>query len=218
MIDLTDSNIAYIFGLFQTDGHLSANTRNRGRLSLEINIKDQNIIHDIAKILPVTYTIKYRTRTTNFKKSNKSIILNIFDLSFRQELILLGLPIGNKSKIIKPPTTQYSEKDYWRGIIDGDGSLGFCKSGKYIVPFISLITTSKNLYLAYKKFVFKIINHIVNINPNKRDNAYNIILKSEDAQKMINYLYSNSNIFIKRKQDIAKEIIKWKRPKEMIKK
>ena len=43
-ITLNHPDYAYLFGFIQTDGHLYNNTRDRGRLSIEIHKQDEDIL------------------------------------------------------------------------------------------------------------------------------------------------------------------------------
>jgi len=208
LIDLKKPEMSYLIGIFQTDGHLQSSSRNRGRLTIEISFKDRDLLPKLQKVIPVNTTIYTRVRKTNFCTSYTSTTLNIFNLEFRNEIVKCGVPYGKKSNIIQPPIVKYSENDYWRGIIDGDGSLGFTTQG---FPFISLVTASENLYLAFKKFLKK-HDIDINLNRNKRDNVYNIMLNKEKAQLIVRLLYVNSTISLKRKYEKALEILSWKRP------
>jgi hypothetical protein len=113
--------------------------------------QDRGILEKFKDLIYVNSSIRERTRDTNFKKQYKSVILSVFDYEFRTALNKLGLPYGRKSKIITAPIVPFSEVDYWRGIVDGDGSLGMTAKS---LPFVSLVTTSPNLYLAYIDFIF----------------------------------------------------------------
>ena len=84
-------------------------------------------------------------------------------------------------------------------MIDADGSLGFRKNGNHIVPYISLITTSDYIKTEYIKLIKDVAGYEVICNRNKRDNAYNIVIQSEHAQKLINYLYYNGCLSLDRK-------------------
>jgi len=211
---LTNPELAYIFGFLQTDGHLRKNSRNRGCLEVELQTQDRPILDKFMEIIPVSSTIRERTRDTNFKSKYVSVIWSVYDLEFRTALNKLGLSYGKKSQTISIPTVPFSEIDYWRGIIDGDGSLGMTAK-QY--PFISLITTSPSLHQAYTEFLFKKTGQIKMTTPNKRDNAYNICLFKENAQKLIDELYYPGCLCLDRKLAAAELAKTWVRPADMIK-
>lgn len=141
---------AYLFGLIQADGHLYQNSRNRGRLSIELGKRDEELLIDLQKRLPLNSTISYRTRNTNFSDEYVSVIWSVFDKNFRDFLINNGIPSGRKSEIISTPVSKYSKVDYFRGLIDGDGSLGLTANG---FPFLSLITASFEIAKEYLDFL-----------------------------------------------------------------
>jgi hypothetical protein len=208
--DLTIPEYAYMFGFFQADGHLYQQERNRGKLILELNKKDKHILYEFQKLIPVYSSVRNRIRDTNFKKNFKSSILSICDLSFRTLINNLGVPYGRKSRLIKPPLEIYSKIDYYRGLIDGDGSLGLTKQG---LPFISLTTYSDFIAEGYKKFIQEHTGMINNNCRNKRDNIYNILMFKEDAQILSRILYPAGCFCLKRKLESVQEILLWKRPK-----
>ena len=199
---------AYLFGFIQTDGSLQQNTYNRGKLTIELNIKDSDILYKFGKIIPFSYNISERIRDTNFKNNHHSIQLTVYHLNFRNELVKNGIPYGKKSEIIEPPIN-CSKQDYYRGIIDGDGSLGFTKKN---VPFVSLVTSSEKLTIGYSKLIFDLTGKEKVLTRNKRDNIYNIVLYNEDAQKLVEYLYYENCLCLKRKYESVINILKWERP------
>lgn len=207
LFNLQQPQYSYLIGFIQTDGHLQSNTRNRGRLSIEISYKDKEILMKLQNIIPVNTTIYTRVRNTNFIKNHTGITLNVFDKNFRETINYYGVPYGKKSNIIEPPKVNYSQIDYWRGIIDGDGSLGMTSNN---IPFISLITMSEKLFLEYKKFLTN-FGIEINLNRNKRDNIYNICVFNENAQKIVSALYYPGAIALDRKMKKANDIISWVR-------
>lgn len=58
-----NENESYIFGLLITDGNLSLNTRNRGKVTLEINKRDEDIIEKLFNLIPNS-KIHERVRNT----------------------------------------------------------------------------------------------------------------------------------------------------------
>ena len=118
------------------------------------------------------------------------------------------IPVGSKSDIICKPIN-ISEIDYWRGVIDGDGSLGITANN---IPFLSLVTKSTNLANEFVDFIEKMCGFRKKTSKNKRDSAYNICVTNETAQKIINVLYYNNCLCIERKRNKSNEVIEWKRP------
>jgi DNA-binding transcriptional regulator WhiA len=212
MLELKNQIYSYIYGLLLADGNLSLDTRNRGRVVLEVAERDKDILYKINEV--VKGTISFRKRITNFS-NNKEYCTFIWRNSkreFREELMGYGFNSKDKSTLANIPNTDYDEKGFWRGIIDGNGSLGYTEKG---FPFLSLVTKSENLgieYLYFLKNQFS-INKIAN--RNNRDSVYNLCIFKEDAQRVSKFLYEKSDIFVARKYNLYLEVIKWVRPDNM---
>lgn len=144
-----------------------------------------------------------RTRTTNFKTST-SAIWSCYNRDFVQELVALGVPIGRKSHLISHPSHPIRSIDYWRGIIDGDGSLGKSAKGN---PYISLTTASDRLAEDYTQFICE--NSKTKTHPlrNKRDDIYNIRVNGTNAVRIIQKLYYPGCLALERKMTKALEMI-----------
>ena len=212
-INLKDPKHAYFFGFVQTDGTLTASSRNRGKLQIEVKERDAHILRSFQKLFPLFYSsITKRTRDTNFKKNYVSFVLSIFDMEFRNKINKLGVSYGKKSLIVAPPKGNFCEKDYIRGLIDGDGSVGITGKG---VPFVSITVKSEALKNYLCDIIIKITGERKRVVRNKRDNIYNIMINREKAQKFIRYLYYPDCFTLKRKLKGAQTALKWKRPKEL---
>lgn len=211
-IDLKKPEFAYFYGFIQADGSLSKATRNRGRLSIEINRNDSLLLEQFKKLLPNISYLSERERSTNFSKEYKSTTLKVYDKKFRDNLVELGMLYGKKSDIVGVPNVDFSEVDYYRGIIDGDGSLGLTGNG---FPFLTLVTASDSLKNNYLNFLETITGKKKEMSRNKRDNIYNICIYKEDAQKVVAILYYDNCIGLERKKQKAVEVLSWRRPKGM---
>lgn len=194
---------SYIFGLLLTDGNLYLDSRSRGKVSLEVNIIDEDIIDKLCTIIPNSKKL-YRKRTTNYKENVSCVRFYNCRKEFRDKLIIQGFPIKNKTINADIPTCVYNENAFWRGVIDGDGSIGITANNE---PFISLTTKSEFLKDSFLKFLYNNFNIEKHINRNKRDNVYNIMIKNDKAINIINEIYKDSSIHLDRKYNKYKSII-----------
>lgn len=202
---------SYFLGLFATDGGFYETTRIRGRISIELAIKDKDILEKLQGVIPVKSTITTRTRDTNYMKDYTSARLDIHDRGFRDWLKLNYDP-GKKSNNVSPPKTSFVRKSFYRGVIDGDGSLGFTARG---FPFLSLCTNSENIARDYINLIFEVTGRWKTTSRNKRDRVYNIAIYQEDAQIFAEYLYGDSEIHLDREYNAYLRISKWRRPRGM---
>jgi len=215
-----DKNTSYLIGFFQTDGNLYRDKNSKydkGHARIEISYKDVDILEKIQNIITYKSTIRDRYRDIIMKGKiyhHHSVSLSIYNKDFRKFINENGVPYGKKSKTISPPKNIIRE-DYIRGLIDGDGSLGFMKSG---VPFISFVSESDEVIDYLLDYFSEITNKDKKImNRNTRDNLYNILIQSEDAIKFCEYIYYDGCLSLDRKYNISQDIIRWERPDSMVK-
>lgn len=199
-----NENESYVFGILVTDGNLFLSTRNRGRVQLEISKKDEDLVDKLVQMIPFSTKVS-RTRSTNFSKSETNYVsFRNYRLEFRKKLVDNGFPIKDKTLNASTPLCEYEENSFWRGVIDGDGSVGITKKNE---PFVSLVTKSENLKNKYLEFLHKKFGITKNVNRNKRDNVYNIVVKNKNARDLVDLLYNNKEIHLNRKYDKAMFIL-----------
>ncbi len=218
-INPLDPSHAYMLGFIFGDGHLQSREdgTGRGKLSIEINIRDRHILEEFKQMIPVNSSLTSRYRITHFSKSDKSydnhtVALTVFDQVFRYELFNLGLPPGKKSWILDLPKVKFSRPDFWRGMIDANGSLGLDSQG---LPFISFVTASAQMAQEFLVVIWWITKCCRQSSRNKRDNVFNIMVPREPAQQLIRYLYYPGCLALERKKEKAEQALGWQRPLEM---
>ncbi|MDV5146488.1 hypothetical protein R1T08_20355 [Streptomyces sp. SBC-4] len=211
-MNLKAPEYAYMFGFLQADGHLSEQTRQRGRLTVEINVRDIAILHEFQRLTPYNTSITQRTRSTNFSEKHHSAIWSLCALEARTTLNQLGLPYGKKSKKITPPRVSFSRRDYLRGVIDADGSVGFTGQG---LPFVSLTTSSTAVGAYLCHYAKKVTGAERRIKRNTRDGVYNILYTKEAAIQLTEHLYFPGCLALERKKSAAASLASWVRPAGM---
>ena len=122
-----------------------------------------------------------------------------------------GFRLG-RSDSITVPQENFIQPDYFRGIIDADGSLGMTANG---LPFISLITASENLAQGYTAFVANLIGYNKRIQRNTRDKVFNITVFREEAQAILSMLYYENCLALPRKVAKLTDVMHWQRPDSM---
>ena len=213
IINLENDFDSYLYGLILSDGSIYLDTRNRGKVTIELKYECRKLIEQIQEKLSYKSSIRYRKRDTNFKLDYKCIVWTCCELSFRNELFKFGMPQKDKSYIADIPKVKYNIGAFWRGYIDGNGSVGFTKNDE---PFISLTIVSEKLKTKYLKFLEDQFDIIKIINRNNRDGVYNIIVKNEDAINLGCFIYKEATIYIQEKYDKYLEFASWKRIKKKI--
>jgi hypothetical protein len=212
VLNLKAPSHAYLFGFLQADGHLYQNTRNRGKVTVELSVKDITLLQEFSRLIPFYSSVTTRTRRTNFSKEHVSACWSVHDQRFRQSLLKLGFPAGKKSDLAAVRNVEISKADYFRGLIDADGSLGMTANG---FPFLSLVTASESLANAFLAFIFEVTGKRKHNTRNARDKIYNITIFKEDAQSLVAKLYYDGCLGLPRKIQKAKGVSRWQRPANM---
>lgn len=207
-MDLTQPEYAYMFGFLQADGHLAAGRGEKGHLSVEVSAVDREILLRFQDLCPYPSSVRDRTRDTNFKKNHTSSTWTMCSFEGRTLVWALGLPYGKKSETIRPPVVDFSERDYVRGLVDADGSVGFTRTG---APFISLTTSSDAIAEYFSEFCRSINGRTRNPRRNSRDQVFNITYFNEAATSVAAHVYHEGALALSRKADKASTLRSWER-------
>ncbi|MEU8138784.1 LAGLIDADG family homing endonuclease [Streptodolium elevatio] len=208
-MDLTQPEYSYMFGFLQADGTLSAGPGDKGKLTVELSRTDREILLRFQELCPYPSSVRDRTRNTNFKDNHQASTWTMCSFEGRTMLFALGMPYGKKSQIIRPPTGPHRARDYVRGLVDADGSVGFTAKGP---PFVSLTTSSDAIKDYFVEFCHGISGAERSPNRNRRDNVYNIVYFNEHAVAIAKALYYDGALALPRKAEKAAMATAWTRP------
>ncbi|MGC0330339.1 hypothetical protein RKD23_003329 [Streptomyces sp. SAI-170] len=211
-MDLRVPEYAYMFGFLQADGHLAKGAGQKGKLTVEINARDVDLLREFQKLTPYYSSITERTRSTNFSETHTSAVWSLCSLEARTRLNELGLPYGRKSTTIAPPQVEHSARDYLRGLIDADGSVGFTGKG---FPFVALTTASTAIATQLCDYAKEVTGAERVLTRNARDSIYNAYYAMEPAQRLAAHLYYPGCLSLARKRTAADSLAAWTRPAGM---
>lgn len=195
-VEKLNQEMSYLIGFAHADGGLYESSRNRGKFSIELSKKDEEILYKFKSLIESLGYRAYlssRKRDTNFKAGYLSSVLCVHNLSFRRMLKMYG--VGLSKDVLSIPR-EVNVRHCLRGYIDGNGSLGYDKRG---IPFISVTIISESLAQSYKSYVYEITGNRHDCGRNARDGVYNIVLYKEEALLFAKHLYEASIIFLARK-------------------
>lgn len=208
-MDLSSPELSYLVGLLQTDGSHSGSTAGKGKISIELSERDADILLELQRLLPCHSLISTRIRDTNFKQGYVSKVLEFCSQDVRKEFERFGVPTGKKSKIVGPPAETFSRPDYLRGVLDGDGSIGFTAKG---FPFISLVTASPALAKHFCEEIAEVCGVRRSARPNRRDSVPNVMVANLAAARLACWCYPIGALSISRKYAAARAVAEWQAP------
>lgn len=189
---------AYLLGFLYADGYLASD----GRIGMRLSIKDQEIIYLIKKYICPDNKIEL-TNNQNIKRSPQ-ISIRFKSKRIYQRLLDLGFCVDKthtETNIFDNIPNNF--KIYFiRGYTDGDGCLGRAFSENIV---------RNNICLSYSNGTAKLLKDINNFLPEKGvltfcKTYYKLDFRRKQSIKNILYIYKDSNIYLKRKFDIAEKI------------
>ena len=198
-----NSNFAYVIGVISTDGNLSSDLRH-----LIITSKDIQMIINCKKCLGIRNKV---TRTARGgSKDKKYYMLQFGDKNFFEFLLKLGLT-PRKSKTmsgLKIPNKYFV--DFFRGCIDGDGSISISshpesKHPQYKVRLCSASYLFLNWILKGCKKAFKAVGG--SISKTNKSSVYTLTFGKSDSIKILQMIYLGNVVCLSRKKKIALQIL-----------
>ena len=203
-VELTwNNNFAYIIGVIATDGNLSSDLRH-----IIITSKDNEMVTNCKKYLKLTNKISKTARGGS--KDKKYYMLQFGDKNFFEFLLKLGLT-PRKSKIMSElqiPRKYFA--DFFRGCIDGDGSISISKhkESKHPQYKIRLCSASNNFLiwiLSSCKNFFGVTGG--SISKTNKSSVYTLTFAKNDGLKILKMIYLKNVLCLSRKKKIALKIL-----------
>ncbi|RKT77728.1 hypothetical protein DFJ68_1155 [Terracoccus luteus] len=202
--------ISYLLGLLQTDGSHHGSLDGKGKVSIELAVRDLAVLQALQPHVPCYSSLRLRTRETNFSSASSTATLAFFNQSVRRELSTLGLPPGRKARTTAPvDQSLVSSRDYLRGLLDGDGSVGITARG---YPFVSFITASEAMARHVESEIERVTGARRRCGRNTRDAVFNVMVANEPAAMLAAYCWSEQDISIPRKRASASQVAGWRPP------
>lgn len=190
--DVIDEHAAYWLGFITADGNVHNRT-----LSLAIHVDDWNHLEKFKAWLEASYPITQ-------KKGRNLCCISVTSEHFVQRLGAFGIvPAKTYHLTGRPPLPQDMIRHYYRGLIDGDGHVGFDKKNAVV------------MFTAYKKEVVTdmqdwLLQEDPEITPVKLTHRHTWLWRkrgNNQARRVIQLLYHDAQVYLDRKQAVAEVIM-----------
>ena len=186
---------AYWIGFLFADGSVS-NYGRLGSVSVRVSERDRNQIVKLRTFLGSTHKIG-TAPAGNYGgyRSKPSVRLVIPSARLAEQLLSLGRYEGPIDDLL------IQSRDFWRGVVDGDGSLGILASG---YAYFGLVG-SRRLLEAFLLFLRR--NNLgarMTIRPDKT--IFQVATAGYIAEKIVALLYGNATVALDRKATAAAKI------------
>ena len=169
---------AYWLGFFSADGYV-----NQSKRVIEFCLKDKEAIASFKEALKSQHKISC--------KDGKYYRISINDKKMSEDLLSLNLD-NNKTYNYSIPINKIPQKlmsHFLRGYFDGDAYIGINRFNK---PVISVVEAAKDVMFDIKNIIKEELDIDFNVRYNKR-NLYVFSVTGNKAEKILEYIYKNSN-------------------------
>ena len=181
----------YWIGFLLADGNVHKTKTRSWQLCVGLAAKDSDHIEKFKKFIGCN-------KPLYFNEKNGGAFLIVYSNYLCERLAQFGM-VPNKSKIVKIPEVCKNNRDFWRGMVDGDGWLTFNNS----YPTLGLCGT-----------LDVINNFLVFVNRQEKIRAvsgiYQVNFGCTTAQTIARILYENDTVSLTRKEKTCCEFLRWK--------
>ena len=208
--DTWDSDMAYVFGFLVADGCICSEKKGSYAISLKLSIKDIDILMKIKFLLGVN-KIRFlkKGKTVESEKEADQVMFRIHSKYMFDRLNELGMEQNKTYKTININIPDNYILDFLRGFTDGDGSITISYGSKGY-PFLRWIVyqhiSSEDFLFYLKKKIKDLFNIDVKYGIQKKsnenwDDLCMLYAYSFNAIKLLDKIYQNNSLCIKRKYD-----------------
>lgn len=186
--ELTD-NAAYVLGFFQADGYVS-----HRRVSITLQRGDEAILEQIKAFFDTERPL--RQTASPF---GAGISLDISSVKLASAFHRWGIK-SPKSHIAHVHPDLRFNRHYWRGIVDGDGTLCVAGDDRRILRVVGSEAVCRH-FLEYCQ-----AHHCgLNVNVCRNKGIFSVGLSGREAIHIAYLLYSNAEMYLPRKMAIYEE-------------
>lgn len=197
VFDVLGEHAAYWVGFLMADGCVHSN-----KVVINLASKDKDHLYRFREFLGSTHAISDDTLSTMGFGSGTFNRFTFRSTAITNRLKELGVQPRKTQTAEAPPQLAY-DRDFWRGMVDGDGCLGL-HSKRRMSPRIRLKGTRRitEQFLDFAKSI-----HPVWAKPRQAPGCFEVSISDRPAFAVISALYADCCVALERKLEIARGIL-----------
>lgn len=209
---------AYWLGMLYADGWITARgSKKEGKqIGLSLEKKDKNHIENFRSFLGAdSYKIAEKTHKKKDGSDAKAYQLVLSSKNLYNSLSNLGMT-HNKSTDANPPQgkiPKHLRKHFWRGALDGDGSIHYGQSGNLKIGFVGTPDFVYQFlgYLFHNDLIkeYKTVHKHRNSHYGESKHVYFSIALREEVYDIIKHLYDDCVVSLERKHRFLHVVEQW---------
>lgn len=197
--DLLSEESMYFCGLLAADGNVCRTAYKNSQLVITLVSNDVDVLKKFRAFVSVNNDKPIYDHGNGSGKA-----FSFASEQIGQRLISFGI-IPDKSLVLEIKNKELlSSRHFWRGAIDGDGTVRRDKDGKAL---IGLYSGSRVFLEQFRGFLGGVGMHQNVIHKHGDKNMYSIIYKSYPAISIFNLLYSDCTVYMNRKHVVAQSFL-----------
>lgn len=185
--DALTPNGAYIVGLLQADG---SNQRGRGIVCITLKRSDSGLLSAVADEMGAS-----RPLCSDGHGNPKLMIQN---RALSDGLARWGV-VSPKTHTAATHPDLLRDRDYWRGLVDGDGSLCVDAGGRRLLSLVGAEAICGE-FLSFARGHGAGLR--VNVRPHRR--IFSVHLSGREAETVARVLYADAGLALARKREVAR--------------
>lgn len=206
---------AYWAGFLMADGCICRNSRTKknSRIALYLQERDVGHIKKFLNFLKTNIPIKAKAKSEKnslVKKSGTVFGVQITSQKLANKLVDFGV-VPRKSLTARVNSTLGDNRDFWRGVVDGDGTVSYYNSSGNKYPYLALSSASSELIQQFSDFIEENVTyapcHIETRKIEGYNDIYTIRLTCKSGVAAVKFLYDGCSISLDRKKVVADEIL-----------
>jgi hypothetical protein len=192
---------AYWVGFLLGDGCVYRQDGQPRGLKVQLHSRDREHLEKLKRYLHTDIPI--RTVPPNDRTSDEAVYLKVSRIAIAERLIEQGIN-PNKSLSATVPNGLEWDRDFWRGLLDADGTIGLVENKPYLALYGTYDVCES--FIAYVKKVFG--ESFTKRKPYKNRTIYKAAFSKRAARRILKHLYQEDDMVLDRKAVLAKEFQK----------